>query len=268
MSGFIGNLSPEQEAALVQIKAALGRNLNGDMLKCAQKFLDDPIILRFLRARKFDLNASYEMLINMLKFRVEFQQIGVDALNPYMCDNELKVGKGYYHKHDKEGRPVCYVRARLHDPAMTDVLENQRYTVLMMEYGKTLLRPPGETVTIVFDMTNVAIKNLDTKAMKFMVDTLQSFYPESLGKVLVYNSTWIVYGVWKIIKPWLDPVTAAKVFFVKDNELLNYIPVESVPAEYGGTDPYVYNYTHYRTLFKSFGEPAADPSEPAAEPAA
>jgi hypothetical protein len=248
MSGFVGNLSPQQQAALDEVKQKLSK-LEGKLAECSKKMLvDDAIILRFLRARKFDVDQSYDMLYNMLKFRLEFQQIGVDCLNPAMCENELKTGKSYYHGHDKEGRPVCYIRARLHDPSQSDVLENQRFTVLMMEYGKSLLRPPGETVTIVFDMNKATLKNIDIKSVQFMVNTLTSYYPESLGKVLIVNYTWIVNGAWKIIRPWLDPVTAAKVLFIKPEELMNYIDADNLPKEYGGKDTFEYNYTAYRSL--------------------
>jgi len=248
MSGFVGNLSEQQQAVLDEVKKRLD-NLEGKLKECSKLVLvDDAIILRFLRARKFDVNQSYDMLVNMLKFRTEFQEIGVAAIDPSMCENELKTGKSYYHNFDKEGRPVCYIRARLHDPYTSDVQENQRYTLLMMEYGKSLLKPPGETVTLVFDMSKAAIRNLDIKSVKFMVDTLANYYPESLGKILVYNATWIVNGAWKIIRPWLDPVTAAKVFFIKPEEITTFIDPESLPSEYGGKDPFEYNYTAYRAL--------------------
>jgi len=248
MSGFVGGLSDYQQAALDEVKKRLD-GLEGKMQECSKRILvSDAMILRFLRARKFDVEQSYDMLYNMLKFRLEFQGIGVAAIDPSTCENELKTGKSYYHNYDKEGRPVCYIRSRLHDPSVTDPLENQRYTILMMEYGKSLLKPPGETVTLVFDMSKAAIKNLDIKSVKFMVDTLTNYYPESLGKVLVYNATWIVNGAWKIIRPWLDPVTAAKVFFIKPEEITNYIDPANLPLEYGGKDPFEYNYTAYRTL--------------------
>jgi len=253
MSGFVGSLSPEQQVALDKLKERLDKELEKELKDVFQNVIngDDALILRFLRARKFHHDNSYEMLYNMLKFRVEFQNIGVSALTPVMCENELKSGKSYFHNYDKEGRPICYVRACMHDPSESDVHENQRYTVLMMEYGKTLLQHPGETVTIVFDMSNTTLKNLDIKSVQFLVNTLQNFYPESLGKILVYNYTWIVNGVWKVVKPWLDPVTAAKVAFIKQEEFAEYIPLENLPTEYGGQDPFTFDANHYRTKFSN-----------------
>jgi len=256
MSGFVGALSAQQLGTLSQMKEKLDKTLEGEMQECCRKMLsDDAMILRFLRARKFDLEKSYEMINNMLKFRLEFQKIGVDALTSSSCENELKTGKSIFYKYDKSDRPVCYIRARLHDSGTSEPLENQRYCVLMMEYGRHLLRAPGETVTIVFDMTNTTVKNLDLKSVQFMVQTLQNFYPESLGKVLVYNATWIVNGAWRIVRPWLDPVTAAKVVFVKKAELLQDIPAENLPVEYAGQDPFVYDYTAYKDNFEKIMSP-------------
>ena len=41
-----------------------------------------------------------------------------------------------------------------------------------------------------------------------------------------------------MVKPWLDPVTAAKVFFVDKGGMLPYISEEILLAEYGGNDHY------------------------------
>ena len=45
-------------------------------------------------------------------------------------------------------------------------------------------------------------------------------------------------GVWKAVKPWLDPVTAAKVTFIPKGALPEYIPSQTLMEEYGGADTY------------------------------
>lgn len=256
MSGFVGDLTPQQREVLEIVKERLLSTLEGKVRECADNALtNDAIVLRFLRARRFDEEEAFDMLYSMLKFRAEFQNIGVDALHPVMCENELRTGKSFFYKYDKEGRPIVYIRARLHDPSMCDPLENQRYCVLMMEYGKRLLRPPGETVTLVFDMNNASVRNIDIKSVLFMVQTLQSCYPESLGKVLIYKSTWLVNGAWKMVRPFMDPITASKVYFIKPEELTEHIREEDLPREYGGKDPFEYNYTIYKSNFSLSMEP-------------
>jgi hypothetical protein len=49
---------------------------------------------------------------------------------------------------------------------------------------------------------------------------------------------WIFNGCWYIIKPWIDPVTASKVKFVSEKDLLNMIPKSSLPTDLGGESTY------------------------------
>jgi hypothetical protein len=51
--------------------------------------------------------------------------------------------------------------------------------------------------------------------MKTQIALLQNFYPESMGLTLVVNSPWIFSACWRILKGWIDPVAAQKVFQIK-----------------------------------------------------
>jgi len=39
-----------------------------------------------------------------------------------------------------------------------------------------------------------------------------------------------------VIKPWLDPITAAKVQFIKAKKLIEYVPRENIPIDEIFTD--------------------------------
>lgn len=241
MSGHLGDLSYKQETALRQLRERTENLGDTELRNYAKSFCNDNIYLRFLRARKFDVDAAFNMLTETLKFRTSFQDKGVDALTVEDVPNELQTGKSFFYGVDKEGRPVCIVKVKNHDPSKMDQSENQRFSLFMMEYGRTLLEPGVETVTMVFDMTDAGMKNMDLKALQFTIQSLQNHYPESLGKVLVYNASWFVYGIWKVVKPWLDVVTAAKVLFIDKKSIKDYIPEDKLMTEYGGKDPYKYD---------------------------
>lgn len=50
-------------------------------------------------------------------------------------------------------------------------------------------------------------------------------------------------GIWKMIKPWLDPVIASKINFTSGNaDLARFIPQENLQACYGGLDHWEYKY--------------------------
>lgn len=268
MSGHIGNLSEEQSHILSLFRHKLfneditfleisnyfyedadsDTDLDPDsqteklrVKLYAEKFCDDKVLLRFLRAKKFDVNSAYVMLVCALRFRLSFQDIGVDAITAQSVANEINQGKTFFHNFDREGRPVCVVKVRNHNPSHSDCGENQRFSLFMMEYGRTLLKPPIETVTMIFDMTDAGMRNIDMRSLQFMIHSLQNYYPESLGKILIFNSPWFVYGIWKVVKPWLDVVTAAKVVFTDKKSIQDYISADCLLAEYGGRNYFKYD---------------------------
>ncbi|GAM17469.1 hypothetical protein SAMD00019534_006440 [Acytostelium subglobosum LB1] len=241
MSGFVGNLSSDQEKMLAEVRKMLAENTDPVIQEEISK-LDDSMILRFLRARKWVLNDAYKMLLDALVFRATFQEIGVEKITEESVENELKTGKSFFYGWDNGGRPVCIIRTRKHDSSQRDIQEAHRYCVYFMEKGKALLPPGIETCTLIFDMTSFSTKNMDYELVKFIVDMFQKYYPESLNKCLIVNAPWIFTGIWNIIKHWMDPITVGKVNFVKSKQLIEYIPAEHLLASYGGASTWKYTY--------------------------
>lgn len=97
--------------------------------------------------------------------------------------------------------------------------------------------------TIVFDMTDFSMANMDYTPVKFMIKCFEANYPESLGTVLVYRAPWVFNAVWAIVKGWLDPVVAGKVHFAKNvQDLSSFIPKSQIPVELGGDEKWEYKY--------------------------
>lgn len=207
---------------------------------------DDPdrILLRFLRARRWVVADAFTMLMDCLKWRhlVGLRRLmaaGELALKPAL----LEGGKNYFWKEDREGRLVCYIRSRLHDKNAQSLQETIDFTIYTVEIGRRLRRHDEQLVTTVFDLRDAPLASLDIPCMQFMVGTLQAFYPEILGKCLILDAPWIFSGFWRLVKPLLDPIVAAKIEFVKREELPQYIDPASLPVEYGGVDPFRYLYS-------------------------
>jgi hypothetical protein len=101
-TGHFGHLSPQQEAALEQLKSELIAE-NQFLEKRHNVFL----LLKFLRARKFDVLKAKKMLLDCEQWRKEFK---VDELVASFTfpENDLvwEFYPRYYHKTDKEGRPI------------------------------------------------------------------------------------------------------------------------------------------------------------------
>lgn len=54
----------------------------------------------------------------------------------------------------------------------------------------------GDQATIVLDMYNSSLKNLDMEYTQYMINTLKSYYPNSVNYILVYDAAWIMNGMY------------------------------------------------------------------------
>ena len=204
----------------------------------------DGLILRFLRARKWNVKAAFSMITECLKWRKEF---GVRKL---MVEGErafspvaLVSGESFFWKHDKQRRPVIVMRGRLHRPSAQSPKDMMSFTVYQMEMGRRLLQPGVDKVCLLFDLSGGSISNFDLASIRFIVQTLQDYYPECLGKCLIVNAPWFFWGCWRVIRPWLDYAVVEKVEFVSGPEkMLNFFDANNLLAWYGGSDEYEYAY--------------------------
>ncbi|KAL9000913.1 MAG: hypothetical protein Q9169_000668 [Polycauliona sp. 2 TL-2023] len=223
----------------------------------------DGLLLRFLRARKWDVHNALVMMIATMNWRMQEAHVDDDimkkgegqAMQDTSNENatvkkeardflaQMKLGKSFLHGTDKEGRPMCFVRVRLHKQGEQSETSLERYTVYTIETARLLLASHVDTAAIVFDMTGFSMANMDYAPVKFMIKCFEANYPESLGVVLVHKSPWIFHSIWNIIKGWLDPVVAKKVHFTKNVvELEQFIEKSHIIKELGGDDPWEYTY--------------------------
>jgi hypothetical protein len=123
----------------------------------------DALLLRFLRARKWDVEKALVMMISTMQWRLNEMHVDDDIIkngelgalnttgdakakkNAEDFLTQLRMGKSYLHGLDKEGRPMCFVRARLHKAGEQTEESLERFTVYTIETARMLLRPPIDT---------------------------------------------------------------------------------------------------------------------------
>lgn len=214
--------------------------------------LDDSTLLRFLRARKFDVAASKVMYENCEKWRKDF---GVDTIfEDFHYDEKPLVAKyypQYYHKTDKEGRPLYF--EELGSVNLTEMykITNQERMLrnLVWEYESFVrYRLPAcsrqagylvETSCTILDLKGISI-SAAAQVLSYVREASnigQNYYPERMGKFYLINAPFGFSTAFRLFKPFLDPVTVSKIFILGSSyqkELLKQIPAENLPVKFGG----------------------------------
>lgn len=119
----------------------------------------DGLLLRFLRARKWNVQNALIMLIAAMHWRMQEMHLDDDivrrgeggAAEDAASSNaavkregedflaQLRLGKSFLHGTDKAGRPMCFVRVRLHKQGEQSVPSLERFTVYTIETARLLL---------------------------------------------------------------------------------------------------------------------------------
>jgi hypothetical protein len=100
-----------------------------------------------------------------------------------------------------------------------------------LETALSLSDPVEQRVTIVADLSQFRMRNIDYEVIQAAVSILQQNYPETMQVALVCEAPFIFNACYAIIKPWLDPVTASKVAFISGKQLFGYLDESEVFAE-------------------------------------
>ncbi|KAG8860575.1 cytosolic factor, phosphatidylinositol/phosphatidylcholine transfer protein [Tulasnella sp. 330] len=247
LSGRVGHLSVTQQHTLDKFKKELQDE--GWFVPARH---DDAALLRFLRARKFDLIKAKIMIIDQEKWRKEF---GTDELLHFDFPEKEQVDKyypQYYHKTDKDGRPVYIEQlGRLDIDALYKITTQDRllkrlvseYEIFVQERlpaTSAAVGHPVETSCTILDLKNVSIRQFyKVKDYVSQASSIgQNEYPECMGKFYIINAPFMFSTVWSLIKPWLDEVTVAKISILGSDykpKLLEQIPADNLPEELGGT---------------------------------
>ncbi|XP_022892231.1 phosphatidylinositol/phosphatidylcholine transfer protein SFH13-like [Olea europaea var. sylvestris] len=240
----------KEESAVYDLRQKLG---DRDLLPVKQD--DYHILLRFLKARDFDIDKTIQMWEEMLNWRREF---GVDTtLEDFEFEELEEVLQCYpqgYHGVDREGRPVYIERlGKAHPSKLMCITTIDRYLKYhVQEFEKALhekfpacslaARRRICSTTTILDVQGLGVKNFTKPAASLfaaMTKIDNSYYPETLHSMFIVNAgLGFKKVIWPAAQKFLDAKTTAKIQVLdpkSTRKLLEVIDPSQLPDFLGGS---------------------------------
>lgn len=199
-------------------------------------------LLRYLRATNWNVKESQQRLVDTLAWRREY---GIDTFTAEYISPEQETGKQVILGYDKDGRPCQYLNPGRQN---TSTSPRQIHHLFYMVERVVDMMPPGvEKLNLMINFKPSAQRqntSVPVSVAREVLHILQSHYPERLGKALIINVPWVVWGFFKLIKPFMHPVTRDKLKFNED--MRAYVPAEQLwSADWKGDLDFDYDHDVY-----------------------
>ncbi|KAJ3020407.1 hypothetical protein HKX48_000815 [Thoreauomyces humboldtii] len=198
--------------------------------------LTDWWITKFFDGARGNPQEAYRMLEKTLQWRIEYKY---DSLLTEDFSADQKTGKLYYHNRAKDGSPVLIWRISRHkvDPKLVEhTVRFITYTMVKGIMDGTI----SSRTTLLVDRLGSNSDNVESIAFfRSLTSVLQTHFPEMLQRIIIFPTNWLLWTVWKVVKPFLDTTVVERISLVGPKEykqtLADVIATENLSQRYGGS---------------------------------
>ncbi|GAA6004749.1 CRAL-TRIO domain-containing protein [Rhodotorula paludigena] len=214
-----------------------------DVEKC---YWSRQAFLRCFRATKWDYDAARKRAEETLVWRREY---GVEDMKEEDVAIEGETGKEIVFGYDVNCRPVLY----MHPYRQNTETGPRQIAFVVWCLERTIdLAPPTDPATemlclcIDFGASRNAKSQPTTLGQaRKVLEILQTYYCERLGKAVCVDIPQIFFAFYKLVSPFVDPITKEKIRFLDKPDATALIPPSQLQKIFGGDINLEYNHKEY-----------------------
>lgn len=200
--------------------------------------IDHSTLVRFLKARKYDVEEAFKQLASYISFRVT--EIPENSVQASEIEASLHAGKVHVLKYpDRQGNVCLVVSLSKHHMRDVNASETERFIVYCFDkiISKILTGKRSMTkLTIFGNLKGVGWSNLDVSCSKRLFTLMQNYFPERLAFMLNWCPPAVFAIAHKIVMPFVDPNTRSKIAMTNDpKDLSKHFDLSKLPCSLGGT---------------------------------
>ncbi|XP_055529047.1 motile sperm domain-containing protein 2-like [Wyeomyia smithii] len=201
-------------------------------------FDNDVWLTKFLENNVLDMKESLKQLWDTCVWRktAQINEICEDNIRmDYVCDGIM-----FPRGKDIDGKTLFIYRSRLYTRGSRNLSDMKRMFLYWLE--RLIRESNDDYITIMFELTDAGLSNVDMEYTKYIIGTLKNYYPFSLNYILVYDLPWILNATFLLIKKLLPANAIDRLKNINNKTIREYVQEDSLLVPWGGTDDYEFEF--------------------------
>uniref|UniRef100_A0A8C1BYJ9 Tyrosine-protein phosphatase non-receptor type 9 n=1 Tax=Cyprinus carpio carpio TaxID=630221 RepID=A0A8C1BYJ9_CYPCA len=194
--------------------------------------------VKFLMARKFDVSRAIDLFQAYKNTRIKE---GIYNINPNEEPLRIELLSGKFTVlpgRDEKGAALALFTARLHQPDLTTHKAVLQAIIYQLDKAIESVQTQRDGLIFIYDMTNSTYANFDYELCVKILNLLKGAFPARLKCVFIVSSPLWFRAPFAVLRLFVREKLRERVCTVKAHELVNHIPVSSLPEHLGGSSQY------------------------------
>lgn len=195
---------------------------------------------RMVRAEKYNIDKAVTRAIQHALWRQKNLPLGLASFTDEDFKDQLDDKKVFMQLETKSRRPCLIVRVKEHTAGLSDIPTLKKFVIYCLEIATYLcdieeFGNPDCMIDVIFDARSMGWKNYDTTGLIQVFAVLVKAFPERVHRIYMYQGPTLLDMLWKVVKPFIDPVSRDKVVFLNGtkgkDELYDAIGPDTIPED-------------------------------------